>query len=46
MVVEPDAVEIANELLTSFSEAGIEEGIKMHPFFGIRIRRDDEAVYW
>jgi WD40 repeat protein len=46
VIEEPDAVEIANELLTNLSEAGVLTGAKLHLYSTIRIRRADEEAWY
>lgn len=46
VVVKPNRIEIAQELLTYFSKARILEGVHLHPYTAIRMRRADEAAYW
>jgi WD40 repeat protein len=46
VIEEPDAVEIANELLTNLSEAGVLTGAKLHLYSTIRIRRADEVAWY
>ena len=46
VVQEPEAIEIAQELLANFSERRILEGVRLHPNSGIRIRRADEGAWY
>jgi HEAT repeat protein len=46
VVEEPDAVEIAQELLAGFSEAGVLTGVQLHPNSAIRMRRADESAWY
>jgi WD40 repeat protein len=43
---KPNRKEIAQELLANFLEAGILEGISLHPYTAIRIQKADETAYY
>jgi Ca2+/Na+ antiporter len=43
---ELDDLEIAQELLNNFSDAGIQEDVNLHPYTVIQMRRADELAYY